>query len=91
MLKLNVLPPDRAAFPAQGLPSLSPDGGRLAFLAVVNGKWGLWIRDLDVLDARLMPGTEGATHPFWSPDSRFLAFFAAGKLKKIEVAGGSGY
>ena len=54
----------------------------------MDGQTGLWVRDLDGLNARLLPGTAGGGYPFWSPDSRWVAFFADGKLKKIDVAGG---
>ena len=49
----------------------------------------LWIRRLDAIEARPLSGTEGAQTPFWSPDGRFVAFFSAGKLKKIPVSGGA--
>jgi Tol biopolymer transport system component/predicted Ser/Thr protein kinase len=66
--------------------SLSPDGRKL----VVNttSTDGLWIRDLDALEWRRLPGTEGAASPFWSPDSRFLAFAVQNQLKKIDISGG---
>jgi len=66
--------------------SLSPDGRKL----VVNtaGTDGLWIRDLGTLEWRRLPGTEGASSPFWSPDSRYLAFAVQNQLKKIEISGG---
>jgi Tol biopolymer transport system component len=48
----------------------------------------LWLRPLDALTAQQMPGTEDATYPFWSPDSRYIGFFAEGKLKKIAASGG---
>jgi Tol biopolymer transport system component len=51
-------------------------------------KTQLWVRDLDSVAAHPLAGTEGAVNPFWSPDSRFVAFFAGGKLKKIDVSGG---
>src|SRR5262249_26463954 len=54
----------------------------------LDGKQLLWIRPLDSLTAQPLPGTDGASSPFWSPDSRFVGFFAEGKLKKIEVSGG---
>ncbi len=63
---------------------LSPDGRSLAF---VSGE-RLWVRPLNSLEARPLPGTEGAVQLFWSPDSQTLAFFAQGKLKKIAAAGG---
>jgi eukaryotic-like serine/threonine-protein kinase len=86
--KLSVLPPEKGAFRPESVPAVSPDGRLLAFTAGALAGDGLWIRDLDSLDSRLLPGTEGATDPFWSPDSRFAGFFADGKLKKIEVSGG---
>jgi eukaryotic-like serine/threonine-protein kinase len=68
----------------------SLDGRRMAFVAQdADGTRRLWARSLDRLDAQPLPGTEGATGPFWSPDARVLGFFADGKLKKIEIGGGS--
>ena len=70
--------------------SISPDGRLLAFIATPpNGKNALWVRPLNSLDAQRLPGTDDATLPFWSPDSRFLGFFAGGKLKKVAVPGGT--
>jgi len=87
-LKLSILPPEKGAF-QPGMTAISPDGMRLAFAAATaEGKSLLWIRPLDALEARPLPGTDGAYLPFWSPDSRFLAFYAEGKLKKIEASGG---
>ena len=88
VLKMSVLPPDKVVLPPNAIPAISPDGRQLAFEAALDGKTSLWVRDLDSLDARPLPGTEGATLPFWSPDSRFLGFFANGKLKKTSVTGG---
>src|SRR5882762_2412847 len=69
--------------------AVSPDGHRIALVATsADGKTLLWVRSLDTLNAQPLPGTEGAARPFWSPDSRFLGFFAGGKLKKIDVSGG---
>jgi eukaryotic-like serine/threonine-protein kinase len=68
---------------------VSPDGHQIAFAATsAERKTLLWVRSLDTLAAQSLPGTEGAGRPFWSPDSRFLGFFADGKLKKIDVSGG---
>jgi hypothetical protein len=68
---------------------ISPDGQQIAFVAVnAEGKTLLWVRALDALAAQSLAGTEGASAPFWSPDSRTLGFFAGGKLKKIDVSGG---
>jgi len=72
-----------------GLVAVSPDGRRLAFSANDgNGATRLWLRDLDDVEARPVAGTDGAAYPFWSPDGRFVAFFAGDKLKKIEATGG---
>jgi Tol biopolymer transport system component len=69
--------------------ALSPDGRRLAIVATdADGRTMLWIRPLDTIVAQPLAGTEGATFPFWSPDSRFIAFVSQNRLKKIEVAGG---
>ena len=84
--RFQVLPPDKAT--SVDYPTISPDGRRLAFVATVAGKTLLWVRPLDSLAAQSLVGTEGAAVPFWSPDSRFLAFFSSGKLKKVDLAGG---
>ena len=68
--------------------AISPDGRTLVIAAVVNGKRQLWLRPMDGLQARPMASTEEAMYPFWSPDSRYIGFFADGKLKKIAAAGG---
>ncbi len=70
-------------------PRVSPDGRYVAFNATdSSGKTRIWLRALNALAPQPLPGTEGTTRPFWSPDSRFLGFFAEGKLKKIDVTGG---
>jgi len=70
--------------------ALSPDGRMLVFAATgADGKDFLYLRPLDSLESRVLPGTEGAAFPFWSPDSRSIGFFAQRKLKRIDVAGGS--
>jgi Tol biopolymer transport system component len=93
VLSSYVLPPDKTVFAFEGnrgLPALSPDGRHLVFAATTeDGKSQLWIRPLDSLGAQPLLGTEGATLPFWSPDSRFVGFFADGKLKRIDIAAGS--
>ena len=72
-----------------GPPALSPDGKKLAFAARgADAKVRLYIRALDATTAQPLAGTEGAQYPFWSPDSRFVAFGADQKLKKIEASGG---
>ncbi len=74
---------------AMGPLAVSPDGRRIAFIARNRqGHALIWIRALDAPAAAPLVGTDRASSPFWSPDSRFLGFFADGKLKRIEVAGG---
>jgi hypothetical protein len=68
--------------------AVSPDGRLLAIAAEVKGKRQLWLRALDSLQTQPMPGTDDAKFPFWSPDSRYIGFFAQGKLKKIAANGG---
>jgi eukaryotic-like serine/threonine-protein kinase len=71
--------------------TLSPDGRQLAILAPgSDGRWLIWIRALDSLQTRPLPGTENVfgPHAFWSPDSRFVAFQSGGKLKRIDISGG---
>jgi len=73
-----------------GLLALSPDGKKIVFGAHgSDSKEPLWVRSLDGLAAQPLAGTEGARFPFWSPDSKSIAFFADGKLKKIESGGGA--
>ena len=67
---------------------ISPDGRTVAFVAAVAGPTMIWVRPLDASTARALPSTEGAGRPFWSPDSRSLAFFAGSQLKRIALAGG---
>jgi eukaryotic-like serine/threonine-protein kinase len=68
--------------------SLSPDGRRLAFVSYLGARQQLWVRSLDTVAAQPLAGTEGAAFPFWSPDGRYMGFFAPGSLKKIDVTGG---
>ena len=85
----SVLPPAEAVFDSGAGPmALSPDGELLAFVArTPDEKRMLWVRPLDSASAQLLPGTEDAYAPFWSPDSRSLGFFADGKLKRIGASG----
>ena len=69
--------------------AIAPDGRRLAFSAVdESGTRQLWLRSLLQADDRPLPRTEDAAHPFWSSDSRFVAYFAGGALLKIAAEGG---
>jgi serine/threonine protein kinase len=80
-LRFQIAPPENLN---TDVIQLSPDGRSLALVA--GGR--LWIRPLDSFTAKSLPGTDGASFPFWSPDSAYLAFFSQGKLKKIAVNGG---
>ncbi|MEI6667542.1 MAG: protein kinase [Acidobacteriota bacterium] len=68
--------------------AVSPDGRQVVFVASLRGALALWIRPFSTLVARPLPGTEWATHPFWSPDSRTIGFFSANKLKTVPAIGG---
>ncbi|HYT31180.1 MAG TPA: protein kinase, partial [Thermoanaerobaculia bacterium] len=87
-----VFPPDQSTIaigPAAPQVAVSPDGHYLAFAATTSDRQTyLWIRALDSLSAQKLAGTEEANLPFWSPDSRFVGFFAQGKLKTISIHGG---
>ena len=84
-------PPENALVPFDELGmALSADGRQLAFVAIAgDGSKKIWVRDLSDMTARPLPETSGAWYPFWSPDGRYLAFFADGKLKRIDLRGGS--
>jgi eukaryotic-like serine/threonine-protein kinase len=69
--------------------ALSPDGRMLTYAAIKDGRSQLWTRSLDATEPRPIPGTENATLPFWSPDSRNIAFFANRELKRTDLDGRS--
>jgi Tol biopolymer transport system component len=69
--------------------ALSPDGRQIAYVATSGTGPKLWVRALEEGTARELKGTEDASYPFWSPDSRSLGFFALGKLQRIDLAGGA--
>ena len=91
-VRFSVAAPEGAILRAPGAcrtcPAVSPDGRLVALLAQSEGRTLLWIRPLDSVTAQVLSGTEGASYPFWSPDSRSIGFFAQGKLKKIAISGG---
>jgi Tol biopolymer transport system component/predicted Ser/Thr protein kinase len=72
--------------PLAGGLAVAPDGRSVAFVAYVSGKTGLWVRALDSTSARLLPGTEGAARPFWSPDSGSVAFSVGSALQRIDLS-----
>jgi len=85
----------RFEMPAPGIINeslrVSPDGRYVAYVAITNGKREVWVRSIGAVSAQPLPGTENSANYLlgWAPDSRRLAFFADGKLKKIDITGGS--
>jgi serine/threonine protein kinase/Tol biopolymer transport system component len=96
VVRVSILPPDKTLFTGQrsGTVSgpqlaVSPDGRAIVFAAAAPGaRPTLWLRSLDAVTAHSLPGTEGADSPFWSPDHRWIGYFADAKLKKIPATGG---
>ena len=73
-----------------GPPVIAPDGSRIAFVAMgADGNRRVYVRPFDAFASVLIPGTEGASYPFWSPNSRDIGFFADGKLKRVPQSGGA--
>ncbi len=68
--------------------ALSPDGKTLAMSVTRAGKGELWLRRMDQIEAHAVRGAEEGKYPFWSPDGRWVGFFAQGKLKKVAAGGG---
>jgi eukaryotic-like serine/threonine-protein kinase len=96
-IRFSIASPEKTQFfrhPASNSLALSPNGSSLAFVAVTGGnaltggKTSLWVRPLGAAAAVRLKGTEEAVSPFWSPDGRWIGFFAQGKLQKIAAAGG---
>jgi eukaryotic-like serine/threonine-protein kinase len=87
VIRMSVVPPEGAAVDSI---SVSPDGRRLGFAGMAaDGRILLWVRSLDSYASQAIPGTDGAMYPFWSPDGRFIGFFADGKVKKVAASGGA--
>ncbi len=89
VVRLSLVRPANAAYESFHSAAVSPEGNRVAFVGDrKDGTSSLWVRPLDRLEAEPLAKTEGATMPFWSPDSRFLGYFAEGRLRKIDASGG---
>jgi len=82
----SVLPPEGQQFDPNNF-ALSPDGSMIAYITV-GQRGGLWIRRLATGKDEQLPGTEPASFPFWSPDSRSIGFFSNSMLRRVDVAGG---
>jgi eukaryotic-like serine/threonine-protein kinase len=96
VVRFSIAPPAGTTFAADiaQVPStqlaVSPDGSSVVFVAASPGRRArLWVRQLSATDPRLLAGTEDASYPFWSPDSRSIGYFAQGKLKRTDLDGGS--
>jgi Tol biopolymer transport system component len=95
LLRSTIPPPEETAFHlaaiSPGAATVAPDGTRMVFSARdEDGTVRLYMRALDQPEATVMSGTEGAQFPFWSPESRWVAFFTQqdGTLKKVDASGG---
>ncbi|MBI4906854.1 MAG: serine/threonine-protein kinase [Acidobacteria bacterium] len=92
---LDVTPPEGTnwaaiqSFLGVGGSAISPDGRKLAFVAATGRERLLYVRSLDSLNSQPVSGTDGASRPFWSPDSKSIGFVAQGKLKRIDLGGGA--
>jgi len=90
--RLQLEPPEDGQFVAAATSvggfAISPDGSAVVYVANVKGKTALWIHPLDS-NPRMLPGTEDAGFPFWSPDGKSIAFFAGRKLLRTTVADGT--
>jgi eukaryotic-like serine/threonine-protein kinase len=90
LVRFDVLPVPPATLTVDHVDArVAPNGRHLAFTARHRGTTTLWLRSLDAHAARELPGTEGATQPFWSPDSRSIGFYAMGALKRVSLGGGA--
>jgi Tol biopolymer transport system component len=89
-IQFTLQAPENSLFSGQ-VPTftISPDGRHVVFIATTPGVPMLFVRSLGTLTIKPLAGTENANYPFWSPDSRFVAFFSAGKLRKVPIGGGS--
>lgn len=93
VVRASILPPPGTSFvtmaPASGPAVVSPDGTRVVFSGRdEKGKVVLYVRPLNSVAAQPLPGTDDPMYPFWSPDGKQIGFFALGKLKKVDAAGG---
>src|SRR5262245_60822972 len=91
-LRFEITKPPTTGIAGQSLSvAISPDGKRIVYVATSDGVQNLWVRSLDSDRAAPLAGTDGATAPFWAPDSRTVAFFTTtdNQLKRIDIENGS--
>ena len=85
MIRSSLLPPAATSFLPYNF-AIAPDGSRLAFVALdQTGRTSLWVRGLSSTTAQQLADTEGATYPFWAPDSTHIGFFSQGRLKSVDL------
>jgi Tol biopolymer transport system component len=90
LVRFDVQPLSPARLPIGEIDArVSPNGRHLAFIARQGGRTSLWVRSFDAVAARAIAGTEGASQPFWSPDSRSIGFHADGTLKRVALESGA--
>ncbi|HUJ40174.1 MAG TPA: protein kinase [Candidatus Acidoferrales bacterium] len=94
LIRTSINPPEKTSFilvgDSAGPPVISPDGSTVAFTAAgADSNSSIWVRPMNSTEAHELPGTGGATFPFWSPDSHSLGFFASGKIKTVDLSGGA--
>lgn len=95
-VQFTIAPPENASFGGPRRPgggtatqlAVSPDGRYIAFVARATTAYQIWLRPVATLETTPIQGTDGGAFPFWSPDSRSIGFFADGKLKRVQIAGG---
>jgi serine/threonine-protein kinase len=85
--RLSIVPEPALSARAEGVLAMSPDGRHIVYVAGPDGM--LYLRDIDSFDTKVLPGTEGADSPVFSPDGTWIAFFANRKVKKVALAGGT--
>jgi eukaryotic-like serine/threonine-protein kinase len=92
-IRLSIVPPSDVVLTRgtnNTVAVVSPDGRRVAFIAqrAGVGPYQLWVRSLDAMDSQPLAGTDAATLPFWSPDSRMLGFYSFGQLRAVDASSG---
>jgi serine/threonine protein kinase len=91
VVRFHLFPPENNIFGGIPGPNVSPDGRRIIIVTTAKDGYKFWVRPLDASEPTPLPGVDGASYPpFWSPDSRSIAFPAGDKLKRVDLSGSSG-